>query len=229
MDLLILPEWDDSWSYSQKKQAVWRAQVRTCVWCFRCDQWCQCVGSDVDTSGPPCKDFSFANRGRQGLNGPWIYCLLAWCRFHRCWQTPIIIHENVPQCVIAVLIDLMGDIYDVISVPIIPGDVGFQFAGRKRLYIAMVHKRKATILHDIGWVFAIVSRALRNHNQARLRDALLASREESIEDAEFVETLRKLPAQARRSNGDCTSVLNPYELRRLRFPLASRSIRSPPF
>ena len=89
--------WDASWSYLQKWDAIHHGSVLPSAWCHSCDRPHAVVGADVDISGTPCTDYSAAGLQHR-IEGPTNFVFLSYCRFHRSWRTPILIHENVPRC-----------------------------------------------------------------------------------------------------------------------------------
>ena len=152
MDFIATSALDPSDDFDRKFRIIMGAAVRRAAWCYRCGAQCRLIPSDIDSSGSPCQDFSTAGL-QQGRNGPRSHILLAWLRIHLVLETAIIVLENVPTFDLELLQLVMGTLYVVIAVVCGPEHVGFRFSKRRRMYCAMVHKTKVTILFDIVAVF----------------------------------------------------------------------------
>ena len=132
---------------------------------------CPLRPGDVDTSGPPCQDWSSAGL-RQGQRGPNFYGLVAWMSWHLQVQTPLIIFENVSGFDVELLTRMAGS-YDIFMQRLGPEDVGWPCCRRPRMYVALVNRRKTELVAHPNEMFSRVSVALQQH-KLRVRDLLVA-------------------------------------------------------
>ena len=100
----------------------------------------QAEDADVHVAGTPCVDFSV--RGSTlGEQGDAFLCFLCWAAGRRYHQESIVIQENVKGFPQRLLIDLLGDIYDIQAVVINPSNHGFP-SERPRQWVVMRHRSK---------------------------------------------------------------------------------------
>lgn len=100
----------------------------------------QAESSDVHVAGTPCVDFSLRGNQMQEL-GPAFLVFLCWCAHRREQQEAVIVQENVTAFPVQLLIDLLGDIYDIQSACINPASLGFP-SQRSRQWVVMRHRTK---------------------------------------------------------------------------------------
>ena len=143
----LLVDMDEGATFEHKLNAIMASPICTTVWCLRCSQYCFMGPSQVDTSGSPCQDFSRAGL-QLGRNGGRIHLVLIWIRWHMVWETPVIIHENVPQFDLDIIMSMMSNTYHVFAVECSPEDVGFSICRRTRMYVAMLHRNKLRVLFN---------------------------------------------------------------------------------
>jgi hypothetical protein len=129
--------------------------------------------SQIDTSGPPCQDWSSSGK-RLESQGPRFLAFLAWAFWHLRVQTPLIIFEDVVGFDAELLRDCMGTSYHIFVRVMAPADVGWGCCKRPRIYAALVNRQKLRLLADPNVVFENVSARLRRGFDLRLRDLLVA-------------------------------------------------------
>ncbi len=100
----------------------------------------QADSSDLHIAGTPCVDFSLRGNQLQEL-GPAFIVFLCWCAHRREQQEAVVVQENVTGFPIQLLIDLLGDIYDIQSACINPATLGFP-SERIRQWVVMRHRTK---------------------------------------------------------------------------------------
>ena len=177
MSLLHLPRYDPGADFDEQLRVVMEAPFRTVFWCVRTLKYVQLCRPVTTSSGVPCQDHSMAGK-REGLRGKRAHLLFAWLRLQLALLTPIIFLENVPQFCVDFLYEVMGDRYNIVVILCGPQHVGFRFARRERLYIALLRKGAVLILRDIHKVMNAVCRALQN--SVVLSDMFLAQPQEVL-------------------------------------------------
>jgi len=170
-------------------------------------------------TGTPCVDYSTANQFRMSLEGKTMPVLAWWAQTVLRLETPVWIHENVPQQPVEVFNVMLGSWYDIISLEVSPDMVGFGVIERKRRYILGLRKGSVEILADPQAVLKHVTQTLKGI-RTRPRDALLASDEEVL--TEVIELCSARRVQVPAAAMTCTA-LRQLDLRSL---LTDRERRS---
>ena len=145
-------------------------------------------------------------------------CFLAWVFWHLRVQTPLIIFENVVGFDTALLTHWMGQSYRIFIHRVSPEDVGWTCCKRPRIYAALVHREKLSLLRDPIAVFSTVSdRLRRNCLDLRLRDLLVAPASEIAGELLQLARLRCAPLSSPIAGQptDMTAVLTEPERQRL--------------
>ena len=186
----LLAEFQPDATFAQKNTAIQATSICTSAWCLACKCYCPWGPTQVDTSWSPCQDFSRLGN-REGRGGSRIHLLLLWIRWHLVWQTPLVIHENVPEFDLEIIEENMSKDYHIFSVFCGPGDVGFAFCRRPRMYLAMTHKRKTRVHHNPVQCFWALCGSLTSQ-RSTLETMIVASPQEVRQDQEFLAADRKV-------------------------------------
>ena len=118
------------------------------AWCYRHRKQCATRNVALNMTGTPCTDYSMANQSRQGIAGKTFPVLLWWSETVRRHKVPIFIHENVLQQPYEIFNDLFMGEYDILSLEISPGMVGFSLVERRRRYLLGLRKDSAELIAD---------------------------------------------------------------------------------
>ena len=145
---------------------------------------------DAVIAGSPCQDWSRAGHMR-GISGTRSLVFLTFCRLLMEDQPPWGILENVIGFDTNLLIDLIGGVYSVYTLVVSPQDHGFNLVRRDRLYMVLVHRRKASMRHDLHAMYGSVSGALSRKLHTVVADCVLAKDTEVIADTAALAQRRK--------------------------------------
>lgn len=117
------------------------------AWCYSHGQVCSVPEAEVDVSGPPCTDFSPQGL-RRGIQGPTMVAFICWARLV-CASTRLrlVVFENVPEFPQWLLEFAFASQFWLHRLHGSPEDCGFGLARRDRVYVLMVHKRRAILAH----------------------------------------------------------------------------------
>lgn len=122
---------------------------------------------------------------------PGLLSFLTFCRLLMEDQPPWGILENVIGFDTNLLIDLIGSVYSVYTLIVSPQDHGFNLVRRDRLYMVLVHRRKASFRHDLHAMYGFVSDALSRTLHTVVADCVLAKDTEVIADTAALAQRRK--------------------------------------
>lgn len=139
-----------------------------------------CVNVDLDISGPPCQQWSRANRARKGKHDARISVLLAWCCIVRTGRISVAILENTIGFDTSVLQDCLGDAYDMATLRVDPRHAGFAVTNRPRIYVVLVRKGRVRITHDMQQLYAEVSNIVSFNSIHNIFDVMLSSEAELV-------------------------------------------------
>ena len=126
-------------SFDDKVEAFRGATVSPIAECSKHGILCRVPTADVDVSGSPCQPWSTATctSGVRGGRHRCAHLILAWSAIMRKDRPPLAIHENVRGLRKALLLQLLGDLYDIQQLSAEPAHAGFGFARRKRSYFVL--------------------------------------------------------------------------------------------
>ena len=161
-----LPDLDDELrnsstiEFQTAKETVMRSRVVCHANCAT--HGCQCPVSrtEVDVSGSSCRPWSRARlveAGGQRRNHKDILLLLAWCRILREDKPGIVIHENVRGFDGKILEELLGDMYDITAVDVLPEHLGFSFVARPRVYSILTLRGRILRTTDVQRLYRAVA------------------------------------------------------------------------
>ena len=102
----------------------------------------------MDFTGPPCQNFSSMGSG-DGIEGCHNKVWLAYFKFHRFWNTPLLIIENVWGCPLEFVRTNLQDKYVIYPVFVDPGDVGFHLIARRRVYFVCYHRLRTVVRDNV--------------------------------------------------------------------------------
>eukprot|EP00969_Alexandrium_andersonii_P335729 14839384-Alexandrium_andersonii.AAC.1 len=143
MEIVTLPAWSTKWDYLTKWQAISSSKLATSVYCHACNKHCSLLGPDICSTGTPCTPWSLAG-SRAGLESQENYVFLLWCHFHQHWQTPLMVHENVPGFPFALAEANMSHAWHISELVIDTTQTGLGLMRRTRQYLVFMHKDCAT-------------------------------------------------------------------------------------
>ena len=125
--------------FDRLRALIMGASVACVGKCARHGGWCQYRSHvALDVSGSPCRPWSRACRQeRRGRQHKDIRLFLAWCAIMRSVRPYIAIHENVIGFDMALLLSLLGDLYDIVKLRVAPARNGFAFIRRPRNYFIL--------------------------------------------------------------------------------------------
>ena len=171
---------------------------------------------DGDVSGSPCIPWSRAStkviRGRQH---PCVVVLLAWCAWVRCVRPSVAIHENVVGFDVAVLTEMLGDLYWIQHVRVSPSDMGFPFIRRPRLYSVLIRRAGARPPPDMQCMYAQIVDRMQYEVQPEVSAwAWRAPIDDLLQEENATRTLRGLSCVATPS-GDWSYLLTEKQAMRL--------------
>ena len=113
----------------------------------------------LDISGSPCQPWSTAGR-RRGQHSHLMILFMCWVLWVRAVRPLLCIHENVPGFDKGLILRLLGDLYDLLTLYTRPADCGFPFIKRRRCYMVLLLKGKVVILAPLRSIYARVAQAL---------------------------------------------------------------------
>jgi len=121
-----------------------RKAVRLKGWCLRHRKYCSLTRTSSHTAGPPCVGFSSIGKSLKDED-PSVEFFMAWCAIVLVLLFPIVLHENVPQCALALLALIFGEAYDIDETILEPVTFGVP-SRRRRAYRLLKCKDK---IHNV--------------------------------------------------------------------------------
>ena len=169
------------WS-SVAHEVLWKAMVQqgcspSAGHCVTHQMRCQCLQPEADVSGPPCQACAYLGR-RMQHDSPLVTTLLTWCLRLRMAKPRFAVHENVKGFQPAVLVKLLGDLYELVSVDAAPSDAGFHSMQRPRMYSILYLRGSATQQRSIANTYRALALAFRQIPAPYFAEFLIATEEE---------------------------------------------------
>ena len=115
---------------------------------------------DVDMTGTPCQEFSQQGL-REGPQGKQMWVFLAWVAAVLASDAAVVIHENVPQFWVELLVQHLGVKYHIYSMLVDCNDFGFGLISRQRRYSILYHKLKTNVRHSPVAVYGMLRQKCR--------------------------------------------------------------------
>jgi hypothetical protein len=131
-------------------------------WCVARNKHCSPGVAHCHAGGSPCWDWSSIGN-QAGLLGATIAIFWAWCAVVRHEECPLVIHENVCAFPTWLVDSALGGMYTIHEFVICPAEQGFHLVDRKRRYLILTHLTKTRVVHDLHWVYAMISGAMQSH------------------------------------------------------------------
>ena len=138
---------------------------------------CPCLNPEADVSGSPCQPCTYLGRRRQHAS-PLVALLLTWCLWLRMTKPLFAVHENVRGFQPAVLLRLLGDLYELVSVDATPSDAGFHSVQRPRIYSILYLRGRVTQRRSITSTYRAIALAFRQIPAPSFTEFLIATEEE---------------------------------------------------
>ena len=153
---------------------------------------------DVDMTGTPCQDFSQQGH-REGPQGKQMWVFLAWVAAVLASDAAVVIHENVPQFWVELLVQHLGMKYHIYSMLVDCNDMGFGLISRQRRYSILYHKLKTNVRHSPVAVYGMLRQKCNSHMH-RLActpmDCFLASPDEVAGEMAMAAQSKNMPLHA---------------------------------
>jgi site-specific DNA-cytosine methylase len=83
-----------------------------------------------------------------GINDPRVIVFIMYCKLHRVWRTPILIHENVRGFSRALAAFLLGRDYGLLFLEVSPFHTCFNMLSRPRLFFIANHLQRTQMVCD---------------------------------------------------------------------------------
>ena len=146
--------------FQAAKEVVMRSRVLSYANCATHGSQCPVSRTAVDVSGSSCRPWSRARlveAGGHRRNHKDILVFLAWCRILREDKPGIVIHENVRGFDGKILEELLGDMYDITAVDVLPEHLGFSFVARPRVYNVLTLRGRIVRTTDVQRLYRAVA------------------------------------------------------------------------
>ena len=149
---------------------------------------------DLDISGSPCQVWSSMG-SRGGSQDNRIVLFLAWAYLIRTGECKIIIHENVSGFKEGILLELLSDTFEVVTLEVHPWHCGFRIIARPRKYSVLFRRRNIEVVSDVHEVYRQLSQSLADwQKQPDLEEFLLTSEQGLLQEENQARASKKLPA-----------------------------------
>lgn len=134
--------------YAEMKAIFWRpGAVMLQHHCLCCGVPQMLVQADVHLAGVSCTDWS--SMGLQNKeNGTQIPAILVWAPQRLLLLDPVVLVENVPQFKQSMLEDLLGEAYDIVSIPLCNTMFGMP-GSRRRPYLLLTRRASHRLCKSI--------------------------------------------------------------------------------
>ena len=167
--------------FERSRAAIVASRVSSHAQCATHGCLCKVEHVDIDISGSSCKPWSRARVARNGERRSHtdVILLLAWCRVIREDRPMIAIHENVRGFDVSLLVDLLGDLYKIVTLAVEPKDVGFSFVRRPRVCSVLTSRMRIQRIFQVEHMYAAISQKL-TRCLADIPDCFLATAEEKL-------------------------------------------------
>lgn len=124
------------------------AEPRLAGWCVKHGRVCPLLRADQHTAGTPCTDYSNWGLRKKG-QGPTAKLFAVWIALRRSLREPVLLHENVPNFGQDTLLDLLGDLYIVLSVsPVCPSAMGWPIRRPRQISLLLLKTWLYPLLED---------------------------------------------------------------------------------
>ena len=146
--------------FQAAKEVVMRSRVLSYANCATHGSQCPVSRTAVDVSGSSCRPWSRARlveAGGHRRNHKDILVFLAWCHILREDKPGIVIHENVRGFDGKILEELLGDMYDITAVDVLPEHLGFSFVARPRVYNVLTLRGRIVRTTDVQRLYRAVA------------------------------------------------------------------------
>jgi len=167
--------------FERTRSSVMASRVSSHAQCATHGCLCKVERADIDISGSSCRPWSKARAIRNGERRSHtdVILLLAWCRVIREDKPMIVIHENVRGFDVSLLVELLGDLYEIETLAVAPNDVGFSFLRRPRVYSVLTLQKRVERIFSVEHLHMAISAGL-TRPLADIPDLFLAMAEEKL-------------------------------------------------
>jgi hypothetical protein len=145
---------DEAWEQLQQHFAL------SGGFCHQHQQTCNHVAGHCDISGSPCQPWSRIGkeRGRHDVRFALTLCWILWVLTA---MPRVAMHENVIGFDKNVFEELLGAVYGIVHIIVLPGHMGYRFTSRPRLFTVLWLKARVAMVHDIRVTYDRVSQVVR--------------------------------------------------------------------
>ncbi|CAE7271457.1 unnamed protein product [Symbiodinium natans] len=155
----------------------------------------QGIAEDMDISGSPCQVWS--SMGSRGEDNR-IVLFLAWAFLIRTGECKSVIHENMSRFDEGILLELLSDTFEVVTLEVHPWHCGFRIIARPRKYSVLFRRRKIEVVSDVREVYSRLSQSLADwQKQPDLEEFLLTSEQGLLQEENQARASKKLTDKQR--------------------------------
>ncbi len=175
---------------------------------------CQRRHPMVDVSGSPCQPWSRMGR-REGRTSHLTVMFLVWCLWVRNDQPLMLIHENVLGFDESMMLEMLGDLYDMVTLQVCPSDMGFTFIRRKRKYMVLWLRGRVRVITPMLAMYGAVRKAVQAAcPRTCLSFCFVATQSDLVTAENKVRRRRGLP-DVEQASRDWAYLLTPHQKARL--------------